>query len=741
MLNPPSDKYINVTMVRHAQSLANVYKKTYGKNPTDSKFTNSKLSDLGKYQIETTRDEIIKNIGRYDLILTSPLKRAIQTCQLVLQNDKTSTRYPSAIMAELGLHVENYFDSRRDTSMDSDINTLPNYDKIIWDDNEKYDSSWKNNYHNNDARNDKKFYNNPELRIKLLRTFLANLNIRNNINNVLIFTHWVIINKLTDINCGNLSIVKFRFNCTDQTIDNVIYTPIRIPQNIEMKVNQNINITFIANADSNELDINPLKLSDLGKSQIEQSRDEILKNIGDISKYVILSSPLKNAIQTSQLVLKDKNVIINPCAIISDFTDTMNIGNKQIISRTTLKRDSDILAITIPAIDWKNHDLYDYEWKDQYENSDPKTDINFYTNIALRLDFFFEFLCINFKNKDVLIFGHPSFISHITNNIFTSDNLDIFKFNYSCDKNKIENFIKVNILTQIQQPLLQQKLEEINTLSYNICYQCMLKKKEGTVKYLCDKSCKRNITRFIDSELHNKDYHFIGLQEASGYDYIIKHSPKLQTMNFKHYKPGSEDMILFYNKTKYILDENYMVKSWMHDTGRPFMILFFNDNICVINIHAGHRDDITQFDNHLQNTFKGLKHNSVVIGKEAEILEKIRTYNIICMGDFNKSITSGFRILNRQLFGPTVSLTCCDSINLFTKSYNINSGKYVGSYDQILTSWNDAKQTMVHYPPAPASDHLPVSRTVNLPLSGGKNNMYDKYMKYKYKYMQLKQLL
>ncbi len=719
-------------MVRHAQSLANIYKNTYGVNPTDLSFTNSKLSDLGKYQIEKTRDEIIKNIGSYDLILTSPLKRAIQTCQLVLQNDKINNRYPSAIMAELGDHIENYFDSRMNTSIDSDIKTLPNYDKIIWNDNKKYDSMWKTNYYKGDARTDKRFYNDPELRILLLKDFLANLNNGNNINNVLIFTHWVIINELTGIDSDNLSTVKFRFNCTDQTIDNIEYIPIP----------QNINITFIANADSNELDINPLKLTDLGKSQIEQSRNEILKNIGDISKYVILSSPLKNAIQTSQLVLKDKNVIIYPCAIVSDFTNTINIGNKQIISRTTLKRDPNIMAITVPKIDWINHELYDSGWKDQYKNSDPKTDINFYTYIKMRLHFFFEYLCINFKNKDknILIFGHPSFISHITNNNFTSDNLDIFKFNYLCDKNKIENFVKVNILSQIQQPLLQQKSQEINVLSYNICYQCMENKKEGTVSYLCDDTCKINITKFIDSELKKKDYHFIGLQEASKYNYIIQNSPKLLTMNFEHYRPYLEDIILFYDETKYKLERNYMVKSWMKDTGRPFMILFFNDNICVINIHAGHKNDITQIDKHLQDTLHGLKHNSVVIGKEAEILEKIKTYNIICMGDFNKSITPGFRILNRLLYGPTVSTTCCDSINLFIKSYNINSGEYVGSYDQILTSWNDANSTIVHNPPPPASDHLPVSRTVNLPisLSGGKNNMYDKYMKYKYKYMQLK---
>ena len=90
-------RYINITMVRHAQSIANA-KRTNGMN-ADTSDINSKLSDLGKYQIEKVRDEIIKNIGNYDLILTSPLKRTIQTCQLVLKYDAVNNRYPLKLYA------------------------------------------------------------------------------------------------------------------------------------------------------------------------------------------------------------------------------------------------------------------------------------------------------------------------------------------------------------------------------------------------------------------------------------------------------------------------------------------------------------------------------------------------------------------------------------------------------------------------------------------------------------------
>jgi broad specificity phosphatase PhoE len=54
-------RYLNITLVRHAESLANVYTATHNNtNPTDLTYMDSKLSDLGKYQIESVRKKIIK---------------------------------------------------------------------------------------------------------------------------------------------------------------------------------------------------------------------------------------------------------------------------------------------------------------------------------------------------------------------------------------------------------------------------------------------------------------------------------------------------------------------------------------------------------------------------------------------------------------------------------------------------------------------------------------------------------
>ena len=188
------NKYINVTMVRHSQSLANVYKEQNKVVASSLDYKNSKLSDLGKYQIEMARNEIIHHIGNYDLILTSPLKRAIQTCQLVLQDDNINKRYPCAIMAELNNIVENKFDGRTITQSDPDIMSLPNYDKIVWNDHTKYDSLWKHEYTGKYWGTDE-FYSYRQKRIFLLKQFLANLYSGDTSNNILIFTHQVLISE------------------------------------------------------------------------------------------------------------------------------------------------------------------------------------------------------------------------------------------------------------------------------------------------------------------------------------------------------------------------------------------------------------------------------------------------------------------------------------------------------------------------------------------------------------------
>ena len=104
------------------------------------------------------------------------------------------------------------------------------------------------------------------------------------------------------------------------------------------------------------------------------------------------------------------------------------------------------------------------------------------------------------------------------------------------------------------------------------------------------------------------------------------------------------------------------------------------------------------------------------------------------MGDFNSNITSRFKIYNRPLYGTTKINTCCDSNNLFTQGTKSHI-----PFDHILTSWRDANPTIVHKPTPPASDHLPITRTIKLLQSGGMKDInYKKYMKYKNKYIQLK---
>jgi hypothetical protein len=40
----------------------------------------------------------------------------------------------------------------------------------------------------------------------------------------------------------------------------------------------------------------------------------------------------------------------------------------------------------------------------------------------------------------------------------------------------------------------------------------------------------------------------------------------------------------------------------LESLGRLLMLLFFKQNLCVINLHAGHNGDINELENYVKNT-------------------------------------------------------------------------------------------------------------------------------------------
>ena len=136
--------------------------------------------------------------------------------------------------------------------------------------------------------------------------------------------------------------------------------------------------------------------------------------------------------------------------------------------------------------------------------------------------------------------------------------------------------------------------DRIVVLTYNVLYEI-----GDPVKHAikpCEKDvCVKNVCRFIDSEA--KDCDFIGIQEYIKIEKLIGYSKKLRSMGHSHteYKYNEKLLeygpITFYDKEKYKLDEEcgHMKLGFLGRLGRGIQINFFNERLCVINVHAGHK--------------------------------------------------------------------------------------------------------------------------------------------------------
>lgn len=244
----------------------------------------------------------------------------------------------------------------------------------------------------------------------------------------------------------------------------------------------------------------------------------------------------------------------------------------------------------------------------------------------------------------------------------------------------------------------------VKILSYNLYYKTM---STNPVYKLCNQIitshnikyniCLENLSSFVEK---NGPYDFVGFQEATNWKIIKKITPTLKEMESIYHKPGADMMVTFYS-IKYKLDDNEnIIRGWMEDKDRPFLILFFQNRLCVINIHAGHHGDIYKFGNYLQDHLSGLSK---------EYMRKIFTYDIVMMGDFNDeldgnkefviSLRNGKKTFSRTLFGINRSASCCD-----TKLRGIV--KF--SFDHILSTFPEENNHSAVTRVPMASDHVPI---------------------------------
>lgn len=316
--------------------------------------------------------------------------------------------------------------------------------------------------------------------------------------------------------------------------------------------------------------------------------------------------------------------------------------------------------------------------------------------------------------------------------------------------------------------------------------------KQTSLYYKPLSKCKDNILNKIDElhKLHNLD--FICLQEASNLYY---EDTPLFSRTFKqdfepiYHKLASSTIITLINTKKYEFyrdsrtNEKKNIICWGFNTSRPIIIAKVinkktRQNVIIINVHLPHLENkmgdtrdltltgnlkylISLFKNNWE--FKDYKNDQIIIAGDFndEINKKIGLFDLVFdnesssnNGDQVKVMIENKKNVNRVDLIPT----CC---------YNFN-GQLDGlwtpkNYDHILIN-DKLKYNFIHYPIKPAenklySDHLPILATLEyqVPIIAEKNQtideafrdlapkaeggFYKKYMKYKAKYLALKQNL
>ncbi len=275
-------------------------------------------------------------------------------------------------------------------------------------------------------------------------------------------------------------------------------------------------------------------------------------------------------------------------------------------------------------------------------------------------------------------------------------------------------------LKQLEKILADQKEREdkyygekgnevvIKVLTYNIAHEI------SKVNQCKSDKCIKNIGTFIDKKASDCD--FIGIQEYSNIPKLTEYSHILNSMSNTHELcPESIKKfgpITFYNQKKYKLDEscNTMKFGFAYpQLGRGIQINFFNDNLCIINVHAGHdtNNSIHTFDKSLDDYLQD-KYSKKC---KTEFIQKLKTYKIIMFGDMNSNVKDFNHItidgVKRKLHGRTTTRTCCGDLTKLDGNNNNH-----GAYDHILSSFSKSFVTKVYEGLEFHSDHNPVICTL-----------------------------
>jgi hypothetical protein len=227
---------VNVKIINSAYSIADEYYEINKTKATSKSYKNPGLSSKGYETIFRSRNVIKDYIGNPDIIISSPLKRAIQTCLLVFNSEITTPIRLVPLVTEFENIIENKGNARNILKIDPELIGHINFKNIDFSNDKNnllyYDFGWRRVFESgweNDSskikvldktlswfESDNQIILNEDMRIETFKEFLSNSEFSS--KTIVIFSHTSFIKKLFNKFPDNLATVSFTF---DQKTKNI----------------------------------------------------------------------------------------------------------------------------------------------------------------------------------------------------------------------------------------------------------------------------------------------------------------------------------------------------------------------------------------------------------------------------------------------------------------------------------------------------------------------------------------
>ncbi len=256
---------------------------------------------------------------------------------------------------------------------------------------------------------------------------------------------------------------------------------------------------------------------------------------------------------------------------------------------------------------------------------------------------------------------------------------------------------KKNINTQIYlvDPILEQykriKSNNIKILSYNVNWEHMIAAKTSSIEACKTKDlCSSNINKVILNEL---PLDFIFIQEVANEEVLFKDLEK----NYKIIKTKTEKETM-----GIIINKKYNVETAIggeFEVGRPFLVVFLKEGICLVNVHMGHKKNIIHELKKIEDEVYKTKIN-------------VDPYRVILGGDFNADVGKEILFFEKNMFNFKKKFTCCVYTTHMGKSIDILRYMKGKNIDHILDSQDEPVYGTIITPVddndnlKPGSDHL-----------------------------------